>query len=128
MSVFDIVEVAAKTAKPTVIRSAIRTLLLANGGAAYKVIEGPLMPPGKTGSRSFDQMLAIVLLLEADADHDGTINTIMKETELSHRMLWDHLYAVLRLIGFKMSHGRLVGLLEDKSKQNGDDQGQPDID
>jgi hypothetical protein len=37
----------------------------------------------------------------------------------------------LRSVGFKFSHGRLVGLLEDHSKResaNDDDNGQPDID
>ena len=127
MSIYDIVEVAAKTAKPTTIRSAIRTVLLANGGECYRAVEPFLVPPGKSGSRSFDQAYAVNTLLNCDSEQDGTINTIMLEGGMTHRLLWDHLQAELRNIGFKMSHGRLTGLLEHKSKPE-EDSGQPDID
>lgn len=135
MPIFNVKEVAAKTARPTTILAAIREVVLHEDEdgvtACYDIIEARLVPPGKAGSRAFDQSDAVADLLHYDRELNGTINTIVTSTGMTKRLLWDYLYKVLRQMGFKMSHGRLVGLLEDKSKQSvetEDDQGQPDID
>lgn len=135
MPIFNIKEVAAKTARPTNILAAVREVLLHEDAegvtACYDIIEARLVPPGKAGSRSFDQADAIADLLKYDRELSGTINTIMASTGMTKRLLWDYLYKVLRQMGFKMAHGRLVGVLEDKSKQqttDDDEQGQPDVD
>ncbi len=130
-SLYKFSEVEAKQASPTTINQIVKDVLRANDDACYTDMEQWLLPPGVSGSRSFDQAYAVETLLTHDAKNGGRIAVIMVSQRLSHRMLWDRLQTVLRGVGFKLSHGRLVGLLEDKSASkddNGNDSGQPDID
>lgn len=121
-SLWKFSEVEAKKANPATIRECVRDVVKADDDACADEIERFLMPPGVSGSREYDHAYAIGVLLKYDAINGGRIATIMESTGLSRRMLWDHLVSVYRTAGFKFSHGRLVGLLEDKSADaNGDD-------
>ncbi len=67
--------------------------------------------------------------MKHDAKNEGQIATKMADTPtLNHRAVWDILQNVLRSSGFKMRHGRLVGLLEHKKEEEDENGGQPDID
>ena len=139
---YNFADVEAKIASPITIREIVKNVLRTDDGACYSEIEAYLMPPGRTGSRQFDQAHAVMRLLEHDDmatpdDQLGAIAKIMKATPtLRERALWDILQSVLRSSGFKMRHGRLTGLLEHKVdpktgevvSSNGDEDGQPDID
>lgn len=129
-SMYNFADVEAKLASPATIKELVKNVLRANDGACYAEIEKFLMPPGKTGSRAFDQAHSVITLLKHDAEHESAIATVMAATPtLNERILWDILQSVLRGVGFKMQHGRLTGLLEHKPKKDGDDNsGQPDID
>ena len=126
-SLYSFADVEAKKATPATVSIIIKDVLRANEGECYSEIERYLMPPGFSGSRSFDQAYAVSKLLEFDAAEGGRLATIMESTGMSRRILWDKLQGVLRGVGFKMQHGRLVGVLENKSDEP-DNSGQPDID
>jgi len=128
-SLYSYIDVEAKTAASPVLGNLIREVLRAEKGECYNEIESLLMPPGKSGSRSFDQAYAVETLLQHDRNSNESINKMMAATPtLTHKTLWDKLYSVLRQSGFKMRHGRLVGLLEHNAKNDTDgDIGQPDL-
>ncbi len=133
-ALFKFSEVEAKTAKPSTINQVIKEVLRADDDACYSELEPYLVPPGLSGSRQFDQAYAVGVLLEHDRRNGGRIRLVMDNSTLTERLLWDKLQSVLRQVGFRMRHGRLVGLLEDQSgkkqpvdQENGD-VGQPDID
>jgi len=127
-SVFNIADVMAGNASPATFNAILKDTLVANDGACYAAIERLLLPPGFAGSRSFDQAYAVDALLKHDSENGGRIATYMESTTLSRRMLWDRLYSVLRSIGFKMQHGRIVGVIEDKrsTEEKNSNDGQPD--
>lgn len=128
-SLYKFHEVEAKTASPSTLRQIVRGILGANDGACYSEMEAYLMPPGVSGSRYFDQAYAVKVLMSHDAELNGQIAARMADTPtLNHRAIWDILQAVLRATGFKMRHGRLIGLLEHKKAEDGNGSGQPDID
>lgn len=131
-SMYNFADVEAKLASPLTINGLVKNVLRANDGVCYAEIETFLMPPGKTGSRSFDQANAVLCLLVHDKELESSIATFMAATPtLNQRLLWDILQRVLRQAGFKMQHGRLTGLLDHKPAKkddNGDEAGQPDID
>jgi len=126
---FSFSDVEAKKASPTTLNQIIKDVLRDNNDACYADMEPFLLPPGISGSKTFDQAYAVEALLKHDAKNGGRIAVVMESQRLSRRMLWDRIQSVLRSVGFKVSHGRIVGLLEDKSGENGDnnDSGQPDI-
>ena len=127
VSLYRFSEVEAKTAKPLAVNQRIREILQANDDACWVEMERYLMPPGISGSRAFDQAYAVEILLKHDALQGKWLHKAMEEIpQLNHRALWDILVRVMRTAGFKMSHGRLTGLLESPSDEN--NQGQPDID
>ena len=127
-SLYSFAEVEAKNPSPSTVRDIVKSILR-NYPDCYADMEPWLMPPGKSGSKSFDQAEAVRILLEYDKESGGQIASTMVNTpSLTRRTLWDVLQSVLRSAGFKLKHGRLVGLLEDMREQEGnDDQGQPDI-
>lgn len=129
-SLFKFSEVEAKQASPTTLNQIIKEVLRASNDACYSEMERWLLPPGVSGSKSFDQAYAVETVLKHDAINGGRIAVVMESQGLSRRLLWDRIQSVLRSVGFKISHGRLVGLLEDmrdrKDAEN-DDSGQPDI-
>ena len=131
-SLYSFIDVEAQTASPSTLRDIVKGVLRADSGACYAEMESYLMPPGVSGSRSFDQAYAVKVLLKHDANLEGQIATKMVDTPtLNHRALWDILQNVLRSSGFRMKHGRLVGLLEhkkDPAQEDNDSAGQPDID
>ena len=124
-SLFSITEVEAKTAKPMAVNSIIKDVLKANDEKAWADIERYLMPPGVSGSRQFDQAYAVKSLLDADAETGGRIAIVMESTGMSRRMLWDRLHAVLKSVGFRMSHGRLLGGMDENVDTS--ENGQPDV-
>jgi hypothetical protein len=126
-SLFKFSEVEAKRASPATLNAIIKDVLRANNDACYIDLERFLLPPGVSGSKTFDQAYAVERLLEHDVKNGKRLATAMKDQGLSHRLIWDRLYAVLRAVGFQMKHGRLVGLLEDQTVKNDDEIGQPDI-
>lgn len=129
-ALFSFSEVEAKKASPTTINQIIKDVMRASNDACYSEMERWLLPPGVSGSRSFDQAYAVEVVLKHDAQNGGRIAVIMESQGLSRRLLWDRIQSVLRSVGFKFSHGRLVGVLEDmrdrKDSEN-DDMGQPDV-
>ena len=129
-SLYSFIDVEAKTASPSTLRDIVKGVLRADDGACYSAMELYLMPPGISGSRSFDQAYAVKVLMVHDGKQEGQIATKMADTPtLNHRALWDILQNVLRSSGFKMRHGRLVGLLEHKKPEEDENGGgQPDID
>lgn len=130
-SLYNFVDVEAKLAQPSTIRDLVRNVLRHNNGACYAEIEPLLMPPGKTGSRSFDQHMAVIILLRFDAEYEQHIKGFQdSKPSMNHRALWEVLQSVLRNSGFKMQHGRLTGLLDHKpnDKSENNETGQPDID
>ena len=128
-SLYSFIEVEAKKASPSTLREIVKGVLRADDGACYSDMESYLMPPGVSGSRSFDQAYAVKVLMAHDAENKGQIATKMADTPtLNHRALWDILQNVLRSSGFKMRHGRLIGLLEHKKPEEDENGGQPDID
>lgn len=127
-SLFNFTDVLAKNATTKNIQDAINDVLKSDDNACYNEMEPRLLPPGIAGSRFYDQAAAVAILLSHDKVHGGIIHTMMVEKRLNERMLWDLMYKALRKAGFKMKSGRLIGLLEDKSDQNGEEaQGVPDI-
>jgi hypothetical protein len=114
-SLFKFSDVEAKKASPATTREIIRSILKANDDACADEIERFLMPPGMSGSREYDHAYAVGVLLKHDAKNNGALATLMESTGLSRRMLWDWLVRVYVSAGFQFKHGRLVGLLEDKS-------------
>ena len=128
-SLYSFIEVEAKTASPSTLRQIVNSVLRADDGACYSEMETYLMPPGVSGSRSFDQAYAVKVLMAHDGKQDGQIATKMVDTPtLNHRAVWDILQNVLRSAGFKMRHGRLIGILEHKKDEEENGGGQPDID
>jgi hypothetical protein len=121
-SLFKFSDVEAKKANPATTREIIKEVLKANDDQCADEIERFLMPPGVAGSREYDHAYAVGVLLKHDGLNGGRIATVMEATGLSRRMLWEELVKVYRSVGFQIKHGRLVGLLEDKSADsNGDD-------
>lgn len=129
-SLYRFSDVEAQNPSKDTIQEAIRSTLRANDDACYVDMEPYLMAPGVSGSRYFDQAYAVSVLLAHDREGAGRIAKIMVETPtLKQRGLWDELQKVLRKAGFKMKHGRLAGLLENRPDPNEkEDDGQPDID
>ena len=127
-SLFNFSDVESKNASPTTLNLIIREVLRSDNGVCYSMMERYLMPPGTSGSRSFDQSEAVNVLLTHDVNLDGRITKIMAATGMSRRIVWDRLQAVLRNVGFQIKHGRLIGVLENKSEVKNGDDGQPDID
>ena len=127
-SLFNFSDVLAKNASSSTILEELIKVLHADDNACYEEMEPRLMPPGVAGSRFYDQHAAVMIMLAHDKLHGGMIHIMMTEQRLSERMLWDYMYKALKKAGFKMKSGRLIGLLEDKSDQNGDDvQGASDV-
>jgi len=128
-SLYVFAEVEAKTASPQTLNMIVRDVLRADDGICYAEMERFLRAPGVSGSRQFDQAYAVDVLMKHDANTGGRIASAVESTGLTRRELWDRLVSVLRSVGFRIQHGRLVGLLENKSKkEEEDDSGQPDID
>ena len=86
-----------------------------------------LIPPGKCGSKAFDQANAVSKFRKMDVDN------MFKNH--SDRALWDYLQKSLRKIGFRIMNGCVVGLLEYKVVVTDNDnvvsetleEGQPDV-
>lgn len=130
-TLYNFGDVEANSDRPTVINDAIASVLRHNGGACYAEMERFLMAPGVTGSKSFDQGRAVLILLKHDDSLDGVISNIMDNTAaLTEHALWSRLSNVLRKTGFKFKFGRLVGLLEHKPTSDTDspaEPGEPDV-
>ena len=95
---------------PSSLRAEVRAAL--RNDDFYSSVSGYFSPPGMTGSKAYDQGIAVQKLLDWDAaKNGGKINAY----KASHRELWVHIYAVLSTV-FQTSHGRVIGLLEVKPK------------
>ena len=120
-SMFKFSEVEAKKANPETLRQIIKTVIRENDDACWSEMERYLVPPGVAGSREYDHAYAIGILLKHDEQHGGRLAAAMEATHMPLRMLWDEVVKVCRQVGFRFHNGRLVGLLEDKSQENGSD-------
>lgn len=118
-SLWKFSDVEAKKATPATLREEIKIVLKENDDACASEMERYLIPPGKAGSREYDHAYAVGVLLKHDALNGARIATMMDSTGMSQRMLWDEIVKVYRHVGFQFKHGRLVGLIEDKSGDNG---------
>ena len=109
MSAFIFAEVRANSGvKTTTVRQHIEQLL---EGGAYEKMEPYLLPSGVRGSKAFDQAEAVAIL------HDCDEADTLRSFGLKDRQVWDHLAVVLRSCGFRVSHGRVIGLLEHDKKK-----------
>ena len=127
-ALFNFDDVLAKNASTASAVDMVIDVLGTNERACYEEMEPRLVSPGIAGSRFFDQAVAVQILLKHDKEHKKTLHVLMHEQNLRERMLWELLSKALKKAGFKMKSGRLVGLLEDKSNENGDDvAGTPDV-
>jgi hypothetical protein len=134
-TLFDIVGISNKNPKPDDFKTVIKDILLKKDGACYKEMEVYLRAPGVTGSKSFDQGNAVNILLMFDhtyANPDdtptialGTLRVLMNSAQANEREMWDKLVSVLKGIGLRFKHGRLVGAI---GIEETDDSGAPDID
>ncbi len=129
-SLYSFADVEANNPPKSTVSDSVVNVLRGQDGACYAEMEPYLLAPGVSGSRFFDQAYAVDVLLRHDREGDGMIAKIMVNTPtLKRRTLWDVLQKVLRTTGFKMRHGRLVGLLEHRpDEEPKEDDGQPDID
>lgn len=94
----------------------------------YSTCERYLMPPGVEGAKSFDQAEVARLVKECSIGYSATRNMKDPLASIPARTVWDLIYSVLRKAGFKMQHGRIMGLLENlKPKDEPVEEGQPDI-
>lgn len=127
-SLFKFSDVEAKKASPQTLRQIIKDVIQANDDACWTDMEPYLIPPGRSGSREYDHAYAVGVLLKHDAMHGGRIATVMESTGMPRRMMWDEVVKVCRQVGFRFHNGRLIGLLEDKSHENGgNDAGSDDV-
>lgn len=115
--------VESRTASPKTLRELIKSVLKADDDACAQEILPFLTPPGQNGSREYDHCEAVTILLRYDAldKNGGHIGDAMKAQNISKRMLWDHVVAVYRGVGFRFKQGRLIGLMleEDDQPNNG---------
>lgn len=136
-SLYDIVAISNNNPKPDTIKSVIKDIVLWKDGACYREMERYLRAPGVTGSKAFDQGNSVNVLLKwdhlkANSDENdrtlrvGRLRAIMNGTKANEREVWDRLVSVLRDIGFRFKHGRLVGAIS--IEDQADDDGAPDID
>lgn len=117
---FSFKNVESSRAKPAVVSEAVRQVL--RDDDFWATIEPYLLPPGICGSKNYDQANVVRDLLEWDeANNNGTIAGF----GLSDRHLWGVIYRELPKAGFLTSHGRIIGLLEDRSET--DDNNNSDI-
>jgi hypothetical protein len=94
--------------KPSTLRNEIRAAL--HNDELYLTVADYFSPPGVTGSKAYDQGVAVQKILDWDVEKNGKKISAYKA---SHRELWVHVYAVLGG-AFQVSHGRVIGLLEVK--------------
>ena len=127
-SLFKFSDVEAKKATPQTLRQIVKDVIQADDDACWAEMEPFLIPPGRSGSREYDHAYAVGVLLKHDAQHGGRIATVMEATGMPRRMIWDEVVKVCRQVGFRFHNGRLIGLLEDKSNENGgNDAGSDDV-
>ena len=110
---YDFGRVEASVAKPAAVGEAIRELLRVPD--VWASVESYLKPPGECGSKSYDQANVIRNLLEWDQELNGSGEDgegRIPQFGLSDRDLWTIVYRELPKAGFKVSQGRIVGLLE----------------
>jgi hypothetical protein len=119
-SLYKFSDVESKSASPATLRQIIKDVLRADDDACATEIERFLLPPGIAGSREYDHCLSVETLLKHDALHGKRLLKAMDGTRLSRRMLWDEVVKVYRNVGFRFKHGRMIGVLEDKSNENND--------
>lgn len=101
----------ASRANPKQIGETVRNAM--TNQDCWAAIEPFALPPGLCGSKSFDQANIVRELKDWDAAHN---NGKVAAFGMSDRVLWNYIYRELSKV-FQTSHGRVLGLLEDKSKQ-----------
>jgi hypothetical protein len=134
-ALYDLEAIVNKNPKPDHIKAIIKAGLLHKKAACYKEMEPYLRAPGVCGSKAFDQGNAVNILLKHDflsvnSDGGGTLSVgplrqKMNATKANEREVWDRLVSVLRDIGMRFRHGRLVG--EPAISDQSDDDGAPDV-
>ena len=138
-TLYDLSSINNKNPKADDFKAIIKSILLAKDDSCYREMEVYLRAPGITGSRSFDQGMAVNVLLKHDfllVNPDssnsttlktGTLRAKMNGSKTNEREIWDKLVSVLRGIGMRFKHGRLIGAIGIED-QDQDDSGSPDID
>lgn len=97
----------ASVASPKVIADVLRDLL--SNQDLWGKVEPFVLPPGVCGSKSFDQANIVREIKDYDAKKGNRVAAF----GLSDRILWNYIYRELQKV-FQCSHGRVLGLLEDK--------------
>lgn len=114
-SIFSFSAVEAKRPTTESLRELIRLVMKADNDACSDEMTPYMLPPGICGSREYDHARTVDILLRHDALAGGNVAASMKANKMSERMLFDEIVKVYRKAGFKLSHGRIVGLLVDDS-------------
>jgi hypothetical protein len=108
MTQFDIKQIYNNEPRPKKLRDSLVEVCLLDG--VWDEMEKYLVPPGVEGSKAFDQIQSVNVLRKHDKK--GYL------AKYNGRMLWIELSKALPYIGFRMQHGRVVGVLEHKPKED----------
>lgn len=121
---FNYAAIRAHQPQPSAnIRLAVQWVMDQEG--AYDACEPNLLPPGTTGSISFDHCVVALNLKNVATQHIAEAEKVGRTpnpnalivTGLSEVMIWKYAQIVLRQSGFDIRRGRIVGLLEDRSSE-----------
>ena len=98
------------------VRNVIDRLLADSSNELYPKVERLLSEPGTTGRVSWDQCMAVQLILKIDADVDnggtGELTAMLNSKQLTMPMIGTELYKVLRSANFVIERGRIAGVNE----------------
>ena len=98
------------------VRNVIDRLLADSSNELYPQVERLLSEPGTTGRVSWDQCMAVQLILKIDADVDnggtGELTAMINSKQLTMPAIGTELYKVLRSANFVIERGRIAGVNE----------------
>lgn len=109
---------SAKSHKFTLanVRAVIDRYLAEANSDLYPKIERLLSEPGNTGRVSWDQCMAVQLILERDANEEiggtGELNAMLNNSALTMPAIGTELFKVLRSANFIIERGRITGVVE----------------
>lgn len=118
MTKFDIIALNAKQPQVRNHKAAIKAMLLKDGAALYGRIEDYLTVPGVAGRAQFDHALVADCIKQDAIAKKGMDSDAAIVAELSHSDIWHHVPSILAGMGLDIRRGKIVGLLEDKSAEN----------
>ena len=105
------------------VRIVIDRLLADSSNDLYPQVERLLSEPGTTGRVSWDQCMAVQLILDVDGSVDpgengekpmgtGELTAMVAKGQLTMPMIGTELYKVLRSANFVIERGRISGVSE----------------